>query len=556
MKSGHTTVRRSRRALAWGALTLGAALHTASVLEAAGSLVEGSTVEGSTVEGSTVEGPLSEGLLPRTQAQAQEPDWIILPLPAREAGPRQPGAALNGRHLLGPETELSPAVDLGPELPRRLAEDLTMGAATAAGARIQLLDGSLLVRGTAEAHAAARGALRTLDGALAQLRFDVGVRLMTAGPSGATLIQERRQLRSGGVAVFGQREHAAFVHGYQIEVASEASIGAPEIGTALVGEVLHLWASTSIDGVGARQLFVQGFLDVSRITSIEDFDPEIAALGTVEQPALESTQVMFAGLVPTTGPLRLTASGPTEATAKLILEIDAAPLRAGTANEAVIDLARGLWRAQHRSPHSLAPDGPPALRPGETPAGLAQLEARQFPSRGSKQPRSTEALLFAPADAPVSARRMRRLSEALDPLSGPAEVSLAWGDFTASIPTVEGTLLRVGRTRETTMVVGYEPQLANDAALCSPVIEHVMTGTLIEAVLRDGKLVGRGYRQSVTSERVHGPAAGEPDTPRSGRLQLPVRTRRSFPLQLMADRVEQPDPGVTVSWSSQPSDER
>ena len=151
---------------------------------------------------------------------------------------------------------------------------------------------------------------------------------------------------------------------------------------------------------------------------------------------------------------------------------------------------------------------------------------------------------------------MRRLSEALDPLSMPAEVSLAWDGFTASIPTVEGFLLRVGRTRETTMIVGYEPQLANDAALCSPVIEHDMTGTMIEAVLRDGKLVGRGYRQSVTSERVHGPAFYEPGTPSSGRLQLPVRTRRSFPLQLVADRVEQPDPGVTVSWSSRPSDDR
>ena len=538
MKSGHTSLRRSSRALAWAALTVGAALHTPSALEAAE--------------------PHGEGVAPRSQAavEAQEPDWIILPLPAREPGPRQPGAALSGRHLLGPDAKLAPARDLGPELPRRLAEDLTMGAATAAGARVQLLDGSLLVRGTAEAHAAARGALQALDRALSELRFDVGVRLMTAGASGTTLIQERRQLRSGGVAVFGQREHQAFVHGYRIEVASEASIAAPQIGTALVGDVLHLWASSTINDVGARQLFVQGLLDVSRITSMGTFDTEIIALGTVEQPALESTQVMFAGVVPVTGPLRLTVNGPNEATAKLILEIDAAPLRAGAANEAVIDLARGLWRAQNRSPHVLAPDGPPALRPGETPAGLAQLEARQFPSRGSKPPRSTEALLFAPADSPVSARRMRRLSEALDPLSKPAEVSLAWDGFAASIPTVEGFLLRVGRTRETTMIVGYEPQLANDAALCSPVIEHDMTGTMIEAVLRDGKLVGRGYRQSVTSERVHGPAFYEPGTPSSGRLQLPVRTRRSFPLQLVADRVEQPDPGVTVSWSSRPSDDR
>jgi hypothetical protein len=151
---------------------------------------------------------------------------------------------------------------------------------------------------------------------------------------------------------------------------------------------------------------------------------------------------------------------------------------------------------------------------------------------------------------------MRRLSEALDPLSGPAEVSLAWGNFTSSIPTVEGALVRVGRTRETTMVVGYEPQIATDAALCRPVIEHVMTGTVIEAVLRGGRLVGRGYRQSVTSERVHAPEFYLPDTPSSGRLELPVRSRHSFPLHLVANRVEQPDPGVSASWSPQSRDDR
>lgn len=543
MKPGNTSplrFSRPRRTLGWAALSLGAALQTATVLPAM------EAHGGGTLPGAS------------PSPQAQETDWIIVPLPALEESPRQPGASLDGLHLFEPDRKLPFSRDLGPELPPRLAEDLTVGAATAAGARVQLLDGSLLVRGSSEAQAAARRALEALDEALSQLRFDVNVRLMAAGADGVAtdLINGRRQVRSGSVAVFGQREQHAFVHGYRIEVASEAAIGAPEIGTALVGDVLHLWASTRIDERGERQLFVQGFLDVSRITSVDTFDTEIIALGKVEQPALESTQIMFAGLVPSSGPLRLTASGPTEATARLTLEVAASPLRPGAANRAVVDLARGLWRAQNRSAHALAPDGPPVLRPGETPAGLAQLDARQFPSRGSKPPRSTEALLFAPADSPVSASRMRRLSEALDPLSGPAEVSLAWGNFTSSIPTVEGALVRVGRTRETTMVVGYEPQIATDAALCRPVIEHVMTGTVIEAVLHGGRLVGRGYRQSVTSERVHAPEFYEPGTPSSGRLELPVRSRHSFPLHLVADRVEQPDPGVSASWSLQSRDDR
>lgn len=485
-------------------------------------------------------------------ASLQQTDWALVPLHALNEEPQPQAAALDGQHLIAPDAVDSPAgASLGPELPMRLAEDLAMEAATAAGGNVQLLDGSLLVRGPAPSHAAARGALEDLEGALSELRFDVSVRLTVAGSDSPPLIDGSRVVRAGGVGVFGQQERHSYVHGYRIEVAQDAVIGAPRVGHALVGDLVHLWASTSIDADGQRQLFVQGLLDVSRLISIETFDTELLALGQVEQPVLDATQVMFAGLVPETGPLRLMVSGPTEDTAQLVLEVSATALRAGAANEGVVDLARGLWRSRLRSPHVFAPDGPPALPPGETPAGLAQLEARQFPDRGAQPPRSTECLLIAPADSPERARRLRRLREALDPLSAPAEIRVSWDEFTATVPTVAGALVRVGRTRETTMVVGYEPQLANEAALCQPVIERVVTGTLVEAVVRGDQVVGHGIRLGLSGTREHAPGNGD-----SGRLQLPVRSHRSFPLRLLAERQQQPDVGVTASWSYPSGDDR
>ncbi len=493
--------------------------------------------------------PSGAALLP---IGAQETDWALVPIRALSGDPKQRGALLDGQHLVWPDEEAAAlAADLGPELPLRLAEDLAIEAASAAGGNVQLLDGSLLVRGPAASHAAARGALEALDSALAQLRFDVEVRLSVAGSTGAPLIEERRPIRAGGLGVFGQQQTHAYVHGYRIEVAQDVAIGTPEVGQALVGDLLHLWASTTIGAGGERELFVQGFLDVSRLTSLDPFDTELLDLGLVEQPVLESTQVMFAGTVPKEGALRLSVSGPTEETAQLTLEVSATALRAGAANPAVVDLSRGLWRSRLRTPHVFAPDGPPLLPPGETPAGLAQLEARQFPTRGAQPPRSTESLLFAQASSPTSARRLRRLREALDPLSAPAEVKVAWDDFSATIPTVAGALVRVGRTRETTMVVGYSPELANDAALCRPVIEHVVTGTVVEAVLRGDEVVGHGVRLGLSTTRLHVPGNGD-----SGRLQLPVRSRRSFPLRLLAERREQPDVGVIASWSYPPGDDR
>ena len=549
MKPGHTTHLRRSTTRALTAAGMALALGLTVVTQAEAALPVGLGLEGPSASAPAPPSPITAG---SSAAGKQESDWSVVPLPTGTPSAPQHGALLDGRHLLAPGVSLRPATDLGPELPRRLAEEVAIGAANSvAGAKVVILNGSLFLRDPVEARDAAQGRLVALDAALAQLRFDVRVRLTTATAGSPPLIDDHRLVRSGGVAAFGRRERHAYVHGYGIEVATDVAIGAPEIGTALIGEMVHLYASTTIGDNGARQLFVQGLLDVSRLAAIETFDTEISALGDLELPAVDSVQVMFSGAVPTSGPLRLTVSGPTEATAGLVLEIEASPRRQGAADEGVVDLARGLWRAQVGKPHVLAADLPSSIRTGETPAGLAQLYARQFPRRSAASPMATDTLLLAPADTRVGARLLQRLSQALDPLSTPAAVSIAWEGFEAKLPTVDGALLRVARTRETTMVVGYEPQLANDAALCSPIVERLVTGTVIDAVLDGERMLGHGRRQFGRAERLHAPGTGD-----SGRLHLPVRSHLAFPLNAEAEREQHPATGVTLSWRSATDQDR
>ena len=66
----------------------------------------------------------------------------------------------------------------------------------------------------------------------------------------------------------------------------------------------------------------------------------------------------------------------------------------------------------------------------------------------SELERHTDTLLLAPADTRVGARLLQRLSEALDPLSTPATVSIAWEGFEAKLPTVDGALLRIPAVEE------------------------------------------------------------------------------------------------------------
>ena len=101
------------------------------------------------------------------------------------------------------------------------------------------------------------------------------------------------------------------------------------------------------------------------------------------------------------------------------------------------------------------------------------------------------------------------------------------------------------------MVVGYQPQLANDAALCSPIVERLVTGTVIDAVLDGERMLGHGRRQFGRAERLHAPGTGD-----SGRLHLPVRSHLSFPLNAEAGREQHPATDVTLSWRSATDQDR
>lgn len=479
-----------------------------------------------------------------TFAQEGQDGWLVLPLPAPPTESHQPAALLDGRHLLGPSDELRPGKDLGEPLPRRLAEDVVMAAVRdVGGGTVVPLDGALMVRGAAAAREAARASLSELQGQLDALRFDVGVRLLAA-PDEEPLIDRRRTMGTGDLEAFGRRERRAFVHGFDIEVATDVATASPNVGTALTGATVHLWTSTVLVD-GARRLHVQGLLDLAELTELSRFDTGLLTLGALEHPVVESVQVLFSGLVPADGPLRLEVALGPDGSESRTLEIDARPAADPRASDQVVDLARGLWRERLRVAHTLVEAEPPAARPGATPASLAQVHARQFADRKALPPRSTESLLLGAAERPGEAKLLRRLNLALDPVSAPRTVSVAWEGFRASVPAMDGALVRVARTRETTVVRRYFAQVANEAALCEPEVERVMTGTVVEGVVRDGVLHGRGHRGSMEVDRVHAPESGD-----SGRLELPVRSDRSFPLLLRSGRTLTPEPGLTITWGS------
>ena len=474
-------------------------------------------------------------------------DWEVVRLPAAMGGAPGLPALLDGRHLLPPSAERTAPADLGEALPLGVAEEIVIEAVRdVGGAEVVPLDGAVLVRGASAARAAARGALAAARRQLDGLRFDVGVRLTLEGAD-APRISERRTLRGGGSASFGARQRGAFVHGYAVEVATDVATATPTVGVTMTGETVHLWASTSMDVDGTRQLHVQGLLDVSRLQSITTFDTFVPALGELEHPVVDAVQVLFAGVVPAEGPLRVRVSDPAVEGA-LLLEIDARPLSAGARGDQVIDLSRGLWRERLRAPHALSDEAGPEPRVALTPAGLIQLHARQFADRKAALPRTTDSAILAAPARPEEGPLLRRLRTAIEPASSTRQVTLRRADgLEVTLPAVEGALLRVARTRETTIVRRYSPQVAQEAAICEPDIEHVVSGFLVEAVLEDGVLQGQGRSNEVSIDRIHTALSSD-----SGRVQLPVRSDRSFPLWVEAGAPSSPLSGVSITLSPAP----
>jgi hypothetical protein len=114
------------------------------------------------------------------------------------------------------------------------------------------------------------------------------------------------RLRSGGEVMLGERSAQSYLHNYSVEVATDAGVAAPLVARAMTGDVLHARAMRVRDG---SAVFVEGLLDLSRLSSLEDFELSSTDLGSVQQPRVRCVQIAFSGTVESGAPLRVAWAG-------------------------------------------------------------------------------------------------------------------------------------------------------------------------------------------------------------------------------------------------------
>ncbi|MEM9801696.1 MAG: hypothetical protein AAGA20_15325 [Planctomycetota bacterium] len=485
-------------------------------------------------------------------ANAQDRDWAILTLPAEEEGAAAgtPVPLLDGRHveLVPRQRRLDPT--LGPLLPGRTAEDIvwrSLQGVEGGTATVEPLGDAVLVRGPAAARDQARGAIAALEADLAALHFDVRATLVaTEGEDPiAPVFDDVRRVRTGSIVAFGQRSRSSFVADFGVEVASEMAIADPMIGSAVTGETLHLWVSSRLSSGGVRELFVQGYLDLARLVRVDEFEPDVYELGTIEQPVVVGTQVLFGGRVTADEPLVVELDGLGGDRPTRRLAITAVPREGVGTAPRIVDLGRGLWRERVGETHVLLGSvAPPAATPSPTPTSLTQLYFASFAQERGSRPILGEALVITEDEGLANA--LRGLAAELERGEGDSSLTLAGPDgFRARVPAPPGALVRVARTVETTRVVDYDPQIANDAALSDPKVTTVSTGFVVEGVDRGGAFVGRGVRATADVDRIRD--ASPVDV---GRIQLGVRATAPFPLRLESGEASAPGAGLEVRWDA------
>ncbi|MEM8710425.1 MAG: hypothetical protein AAGG01_05700 [Planctomycetota bacterium] len=497
----------------------------------------------------------------------------VIRLPAWEAA-RYDGAAprLEGRHLFWSPDDLEDAAKtLGPVVPERalvamIERQIDQVGGRDSGVSVESLGSTLLLRGGSAApggpvDSARRAALATIGamaGVTEALTFQTRVRLLRTGdgegPESAAVFDETRMIASGSRASFGAQAARTFVADFDVEVATGISIGDASTAVALSGETLHLWASSNLDDAGRRRLYVQGLLDLGIDSPGEPFDPDVYELGAVEQPVIRTVQVFFAGTVPEREPLVVEISDPrlgdpadgsgSPSQLNRRLEISATSLAEASGQDGsaapplvdearLIDLARGMWRAELGTAHVLTGNRLPfELTASRTPATAAQLLGLAFGRSGAKRPDLGTTLAILPAGVTDAYARTQALFRELDP-PGPNHTLVIEGadGLRVRLPAARGALLRVAQTHETNLITDYDPQIANDSALADPRTEFLMTGTALEAHLTVDT-AGTRLHGTVHARRLTELTVRESDPMDGGKIQLPTLEESSGPLEL------------------------
>ena len=445
-------------------------------------------------------------LLGLASASIAAEDWTILVPPAvcrsTPAAP-QPAFLASGSHL-----ELSRA-DMRfepeartPPLPFATFLQMIEEDARGRGARIEIQRQSThaLLRADAPALAAAHALEDALERAGLALDIDVEVELVPLAPDpDRTALSFRRRVRSGDMAFFGRREARAFVAGFDVEVAAHSGSAEPIRGRASSGRGLHLIACRV---AGGERVFVWGCLDLADLVSIDDFDPGTADLGILQQPRLDWTQVVFAGVVDPEGSLEVEIGGARPAPGGWKLS-----LRATTTSDATLDAAAGEAGFALIDMALLASE-PPALeacdagtllsnRPRNRPFAVetaplppSAVAALVESTRGSGGSLSrgtraalywSESLLCVPRSDPAAVRGARayvRAAESARLAGGRVEIEL--GGARASLPTCAGIPARFATGSERTLLVGYRLEVAPETWMPAPIVEPAFDGVCFE----------------------------------------------------------------------------
>jgi hypothetical protein len=469
---------------------------------------------------------ISSAALPARGAQES---WIALGLPSiadsSSAGPSFP-ILEQGSHLLtlpGEEPEIreraqAPAIGIA-SLLGLIQDDLTRRRLP-----LKLLPNAppILVRGDPASLELVRGAVGELDqiGRALQVevrawwidgRVDLPVH-PDAGAVRAALAKASaigaRTLRSGAVAELGMRDVASYLAGYSVEVATDAGVADPMIGRIVTGRTLHLRPCRIR---GGRQVHLEGFLDVARLASLEEFDCGTPDLGAMQVPTVDAVQVAFGGVVDSGGALAVTLENVSGVTGTLVVEASAAVDPTGLATWRAVDLAllETSVSALPLPQPGAGVDAPSqeelgVLRQPLTSATLAQVADEA--SRGGKdrqRPLSawTPGLLVASAGDPCWSEVDALVAAAEKERALSYEIVVERGAGRVRLPSTEGLALRVLVARERTMLVDYDVHVAQESWMPSPEVEHVLDGWLVQGRCSAGGLACRAWIASTPESR-------------------------------------------------------
>ncbi len=444
--------------------------------------------------------PLLEAALAPTPSQRSGQEWTALQLPplcAPQPAPLRPIALIDGVHVLlrprggDAEPEAPP-----PKLPASLVQQMLEADAVLHGGRIEFLRAAptLVARADESLLRGARALLADLGAQGELLEIELSCELAGSPRGGAPLISGRTRVRSGDEAFFGARLTQSFLSSYDVEVAADSGVARPIRGSVLHGATVHVNAAR-IDG--GKRVHLEGLLDVAVPGETVRFDPDTPDLGILEQPAVSSVQIAFAGVVESGGRLEVSLQGAPLPTRdlKLVLVASARPDPEPAAQEggwALLDLA--FLAGEPRAHRALTPGGrlsseagfaghvapPVALAPAALAATLE--ESRTSSSAGARAPLFwTSDLLLVPKSDPNllrDARALVRASEAARQNTG--RVELRQGAFSVSLPVCDGCLARVWAGTERPYLTEYRSELAPQSWMPVPDVELVSDGVCAE----------------------------------------------------------------------------